>query len=85
MKDYVFDAVIVGAGPNGLAAAIYLAEYGFSVLIIEAAATVGDGAQSAELTLPGFMHDICSTIHPLAIGSPFFSTPPLDRYVLEYV
>lgn len=85
MKNYAYDAVVVGSGPNGLAAAIYLAQQQLSVLIVEAAATVGGGVRSAELTLPGFTHDICSTIHLLAIGSPFFNALPLDRYGLEYV
>jgi phytoene dehydrogenase-like protein len=80
-----YDAVVVGAGPNGLAAAITLARAGRSVLVLEANETIGGGARSAELTLPGFTHDICSAIHPLAIGSPFFRTLPLDRYGLEWV
>src|ERR1043165_6051356 len=68
-----YDAVVVGSGPNGLAAAIALARTGCSVLVLEANANIGGGARSsAELTLPGFVHDVCSAIHPLAIGSPFF-------------
>src|SRR5213594_3029716 len=70
------DAVIVGSGPNGLAAAITLARAGCSVLVCEANATIGGGARSAELTLPGFLHDVCSAVHPLAAGSPFFKTLP---------
>ena len=66
------DAVIVGAGPNGLAAAATLAAAGKSVHLIEAAPTIGGGARTEELTLPGFRHDICSAIHPLGAASPFF-------------
>ena len=79
------DAIVIGAGPNGLAAAIELARSGKSVRIYEANQTVGGGARSAELTLPGFTHDICSAVHPLALGSPFFSTLPLDQYGLEFI
>ncbi len=80
-----YDAIIVGAGPNGLAAAITLAQAGCSVLVLEANATIGGGARSAELTLPGFLHDVCSAIHPLAIGSPFFKTLPLERCGLTWI
>jgi len=73
------DAVVVGAGPNGLAAAIELARAGRSVLVLEANDTIGGGCRSAELTLPGFVHDICSAIHPLALASPFFRSLPLER------
>jgi len=75
----------VGAGPNGLAAAITLARAGRSVLVLEAAETVGGGTRSAELTLPGFVHDVCSTAHPLALGSPFLSGLPLAEHGLELV
>ena len=78
------DAVVVGAGPNGLAAAITLAQAGWSVEVFEARETVGGGARSAELTLPGFVHDVCSAIHPLAVGSPFFGTLPLARCGLRW-
>lgn len=67
-----YDAIVVGSGPNGLAAALTLANAGRSVLVLEAAATVGGGTRTEELTLPGFLHDVCSSIHPLGIGSPFF-------------
>ena len=80
-----YDAIIVGAGPNGLAAAITMAQASRSVLVLEANATIGGGARSAELTLPGFVHDVCSAIHPLAIGSPFFKTLPLERCGLEWI
>jgi phytoene dehydrogenase-like protein len=79
------DAVVVGAGPNGLAAALVLARAGRSVELFEAGATVGGGVRSAELTLPGYLHDVCSAIHPLALGSPFFSTLPLDRHGLRWI
>ena len=80
-----YDAVVVGSGPNGLAAAITLARAGRSVIVFEARETVGGGCRSAELTLPGFVHDVCSAIHPLAVASPFFRTLPLERYGLEWV
>jgi phytoene dehydrogenase-like protein len=80
-----YDAIVVGAGPNGLAAAIEIARSGRSVCIYEANRTVGGGARSAELTLPGFTHDVCSAVHPLAAGSPFFSKLPLDKYGLEFI
>src|SRR5438067_765239 len=79
------DAVVVGAGPNGLAAAIVLARAGLSVRVLEAADTVGGGARSAELTLPGFVHDVCSAIHPLGVASPFFRTLPLAQHGVEWV
>lgn len=80
-----YDAVVVGSGPNGLAAAIVLAGAGCSVLVCEANGTIGGGARSAELTLPDFVHDVCSAVHPLAAGSPFFRTLPLQRFGLEWI
>ncbi len=80
-----YDAVVVGSGPNGLAAAITLAQAGCSVQLIEAKETVGGGLRSAELTLPGFIHDICSAIHPLGISSPLFESLPLAEYGLEWI
>lgn len=80
-----FDAVVVGAGPNGLSAAIRLQQAGLSVLVLEGKDTVGGGTRSAELTLPGFTHDICSAIHPLATGSPFFRSLPLQEHGLEFI
>ncbi len=82
-RDY--DAVVVGSGPNGLAAAILLQQNGLRVLVIEGKSTIGGGMRSAELTLPGFTHDICSAIHPLAVGSPFFQTLPLQEHGLKYI
>jgi phytoene dehydrogenase-like protein len=79
------DAVVVGSGPNGLAAAIALARGGRSVLVLEARETIGGGCRSAELTLPGFLHDVCSAIHPLGLGSPFFKTLPLADHGLEWI
>lgn len=79
------DAIVVGAGPNGLAAAIAIAQAGRKVTLFEAAPTIGGGARSAELTLPGFIHDVCSAIHPSAVASPFFRTLPLAGYGLEWI
>ena len=83
--DGVYDAVVVGSGPNGLAAAIELARNGRSVIILEAEDTIGGGTRSAELTLPGYVNDVGSAIHPLGYGSPFFSTLPLEEHGLEWV
>jgi phytoene dehydrogenase-like protein len=80
-----YDAVIVGAGPNGLAAAITLARGGKSVLVLEAKETIGGGTRSAELTLPGFVHDVCSALHPLGVASPFFRDLPLAQYGLDWI
>lgn len=82
-RDY--DAIVVGSGPNGVAAAILMQQKGLSVLLIEGKKTVGGGLRSAELTLPGYLHDICSAIHPMAVTSPFFETLPLNDHGLEYI
>src|SRR5436190_7278921 len=80
-----YDAVVVGSGPNGLSAAIRLAQENLSVLVLEANQTIGGGIRSAELTPPGFVHDVCSAIHPLGVGSPFFCSLPLDRHGLRWI
>jgi len=80
-----YDAIIVGSGPNGLAAAITLARAGRSVLVFEAKETIGGGVRSKELTLPGFVHDVCSAIHPLGLGSPFMRSLPLEQYGLQWI
>ena len=78
-------ACVVGAGPNGLAAAIVLAQAGFGVDVFEAEPTAGGAARSMELTLPGFVHDFGSAVHPWVVGSPFFSSLPLRDYGLEWI
>jgi phytoene dehydrogenase-like protein len=80
-----YDAVVIGAGPNGLAAGIVLARAGWSVLVREAAAQIGGGIRVKELTLPGFTHDVCSAIHPLALSSPVFRALPLQDHGLEWI
>jgi len=79
------DAIVIGAGPNGLAAAVCLAQAGKRVLVVERADTPGGGARTAGLTLPGFLHDVCAAIHPLAVGSPFFRELELERHGLEWI
>ncbi|MFE0821530.1 phytoene desaturase family protein [Streptomyces sp. NPDC058807] len=81
----MLDAVVVGAGPNGLTAAVELARRGFSVAVFEAQGAVGGGARTEELTLPGFRHDPCSAAHPLGINSPAFRDLPLERYGLQWL
>ena len=78
-------ALVVGSGPNGLAAGIELARAGFDVSVEEASPQIGGGARSAELTLPGFLHDVCSAVHPLAASSPCFERYPLHAHGLEWI
>lgn len=80
-----FDAIIVGSGPNGLSAGILLAQHGLTVKIIEAKETIGGGTRTQELTEVGFLHDVCSAVHPTALGSPFLRTLPLADYGLEWI
>src|SRR5205814_966247 len=77
-------AVVVGSGPNGLAAAVALARAGLDVTVLEAQDTIGGGTRTEQLTVPGVLHDVCSATHPLAIGSPFLQTLDLGRHGLEW-
>src|SRR4051794_21784924 len=79
------DVVVVGSGPNGLAAAATLAREGLGVLVVEEQATPGGGARTEELTLPGFFHDPCSSVHPMGIASPVFDALELERHGLSWV
>ena len=85
MSSPTYDAVVVGAGPNGLAAAITLRRAGCSVLVLEGGATTGGGLRSRELTLPGFVHDVCAAVHPLGRASPFFRSLPLAQHGVTWV
>src|SRR5438067_768844 len=80
-----YDAIVVGSGPNGLASAITMQKTGLSVLLVEAKGEIGGGLRSAEFTLPHFVHDVCSAIHPMAVGSPFFKKLPLEQHGLKYI
>jgi phytoene dehydrogenase-like protein len=84
-QGYEYDAVVVGAGPNGLAAAIRIAQHGFSTLVLEGSDKVGGACRTEELTLSGFWHDVGSAVHPLALASPFFSSLPLEKYGLTWI
>jgi phytoene dehydrogenase-like protein len=85
MSERSADAIVIGSGPNGLAAAIELARAGVSVVVVEAEDEVGGGTRSAELTLPGYTHDVCSAVHPMGILSPFFRQLPLEEHGLTWV
>ncbi|HQY90113.1 FAD-dependent oxidoreductase, partial [Caldilinea sp.] len=80
-----YDAIVIGSGPNGLAAAITLAQAGQRVLVVEAKATPGGGMRTQAITLPGFQHDICAAVHPLGLASPFLRGLPLADYGLEWI
>ncbi len=81
----LYDVVVIGSGPNGLAAAVALAQAQRSVLVVEGEDTIGGGTRTAELTQPGFLHDVCSAVHPMGVLSPFFRTLPLSEHGLEWV
>src|SRR5438128_1570063 len=78
------DVVVIGSGPNGLAAAIVAAQHGLRTVVYEACDMIGGGLRSAELTLPGFVHDVCSSVHPMGASSPFFRGLPLGAHGLEW-
>ncbi len=79
------DIIVVGAGPNGLSAAVLLAQHGLRVVVHEATESIGGGTRTEPLTLPGFIHDVCSAVHPLGAGSPFFRTLPLEQHGLQWI
>jgi phytoene dehydrogenase-like protein len=85
LLDNSYDGVVVGSGPNGLSAAVCLARAGLSVALLEANETLGGGCRTAELTLPGFKHDVCSAVHPMAAGSPFFRELALEKFGLTWI
>lgn len=85
MQKTEYDAIVVGSGPNGFAAAITLQQQGLSVLLVEAKKEIGGGMRTQALTLPGFLHDVCSAVHPMAVLSPFFKSLSLEDYGLELI
>src|SRR4051812_40262531 len=85
MRRSEYDVLVIGAGPNGLVGAITLARAGRKVLVLEAGPTPGGGCRTAELTLPGFRHDVCSAIHPLGVASPALRDLPLEAYGVRWV
>lgn len=85
MPDTHYDVVVVGAGPNGLAAAVRVAEAGFSVLVLEGSHVIGGGTRSAELTLPGYVHDVCAAVHALGMSSPVFARETLGEHTPNWV
>ncbi|WP_159472720.1 NAD(P)/FAD-dependent oxidoreductase [Dyadobacter sp. 3J3] len=85
MQKTEYDAVVVGSGPNGFAAAITLQQQGLSVLLVEGKKEIGGGMRTQALTLPGFLHDVCSAVHPMAVISPFFQNLSLGDYGLELI
>ncbi len=84
-KFEAYDAVVIGSGPNGLSAAISLARHSQRVVVIEGAESIGGGTRTEQLTLPGYLHDVCSAVHPLGAASPFFGSLPLARFGLEWI
>jgi len=84
-NSFEYDAVVIGSGPNGLAAAITLQRAGLSVLVIEGADKIGGGMRTSELVLPGYLSDVCSAVHPMGAGSPFLQELPLEQFGLEYI
>jgi phytoene dehydrogenase-like protein len=85
LASHEYDAVVVGAGPNGLSAAVRIAQEGFSTLVLEQSTNIGGACRTEALTLPGFRHDVGSAVHPLALGSPFFSSLPLEEHGLSWL
>ena len=77
-------AIVVGAGPNGLAAAVRLAQHGVDVTVLEGSAHIGGGTRTSELTVPGVLHDHCSAFHPMGVGSPYLRQLGLERYGLRW-
>ena len=85
MQKTEYDALVIGSGPNGFAAAITLQQQGLSVLLVEAKKEIGGGMRTKALTLPGFLHDVCSAVHPMAVLSPFLKSLSLEKYGLDLI